>query len=204
MRKGPARELAHSVRAKQVVQLKARQLSRQYGFRPSDQDDLAQEIWLYLLRQAHRFDPNRASLPTFVSRVVNTAAAMLVRRRNRVKLVAECQAVSLESTVVEVDGVLTPIREMISEDRRCGAGSGNNALSCDEAVIIDRMMRTMSPHLQEISHRLMSGTITSVARDLDVSRRQVRKAIRSLRWQFQLAKIKNSKKSGHLAAKAHM
>ena len=192
--------------AQTLVQLKVRQLCRRAGFNRSDVEDLKQEIFLYLLSQADRFDPGRASLNTFIGRVVNSYAAMLLRQRRRIKHGARFQALSLESTMLEVDGIPTPAREAISEKdlhRRTGADSGSSIPLSDERMILDRVIRSLSPELQDVSHRLTYGTVTSVARDLDVSRRQVHKAVRSIRWQFQLAKMKKSKKSGHLAEKRH-
>jgi RNA polymerase sigma factor (sigma-70 family) len=45
-----------------------------------DQGDIEQEAALAVFRRLGRFDPRRASLPTFVDRVVASAAASLVRR----------------------------------------------------------------------------------------------------------------------------
>jgi RNA polymerase sigma factor (sigma-70 family) len=188
------RELVCNAHVKRLIQFKARQLSRRGGFCSSDEDDLAQEIWLYLLRQAHRFDPDRASLPTFINRVVNSAAAMLVRRRRRINHISRFQTVSLESTMLEVEGVPTSARKAISEEhlhRRTGGASSGSALLSDERLIIDRAIRSLSPQLRDIFCRLMGSSANSVARDMAISRRQVRKAVRTIRRRLQRARIGN-------------
>jgi RNA polymerase sigma factor (sigma-70 family) len=186
------RELVCNAHAKRLIQFKARQLSRCCGFCPSDEDDLAQELWLYLLRQAHRFDPDRASLPTFINRVVNSAAAMLVRRHRRMKRIAGLQAVSLESTMVEVEGVLASLGETISEEhlhRRTGGNSSDSIPLNDERMIVHGVIRSLPAPLWDIFRRLMGSTANSVARDMAISRRQVRKAVRTIRRRLQRARI---------------
>ena len=71
--------------ARTLIRVKAKQLVRRPGFSRSDQEDVEQDLFLHLLRQVQHFDPTRGSLNTFVARVVNSAAAMLVRERGRNK-----------------------------------------------------------------------------------------------------------------------
>ena len=81
MQSAAAQNVLFTKYAQSCVRFKARQLSRRSEFRRCDEDDLRQELWLLLLREAHRFDPRRASLNTFVDRVLQTAAGMIVRGR---------------------------------------------------------------------------------------------------------------------------
>ncbi|GAB0057950.1 hypothetical protein SIID45300_02284 [Candidatus Magnetaquicoccaceae bacterium FCR-1] len=66
-----------------VIRFKARQLSRLPGFSSSEIEDLEQEMVIDVLRRMPNFDPERAGLPTFISRIIGHCAATLVTR-NRV------------------------------------------------------------------------------------------------------------------------
>jgi hypothetical protein len=69
--------------ARNLIQVKARQLCRRREFLPADQADLQQELWLMLCERADAFDPAKASLDTFIDRVVNTAVGVILRNRQR-------------------------------------------------------------------------------------------------------------------------
>ncbi|MDW8266077.1 MAG: hypothetical protein RMJ52_12190, partial [Gemmataceae bacterium] len=59
--------------AKKLIRIKARQLSHRRDFHDIACTDLEQELWLVLVKAARLFDPAKASLDTFIDRVVNTA-----------------------------------------------------------------------------------------------------------------------------------
>jgi RNA polymerase sigma factor (sigma-70 family) len=203
----PTREMVCNARAANLIRLKARQLTRRGGFCLSDRDDLAQEMWLYLLSQADRFDPTRASLPTFTSRLINSAAAMLVRQRHRAKCIARCHTVSLEATMVEVDGIPTSARNAISEEhlhRRTGCATSNSALLSDECKMIHNAIRSLPSPFQQLSRRLMCDTPTTIAREQNISRRRIRNAVNTIRRQLERTEMRIFKKSGQPDKKRHM
>jgi biotin operon repressor len=49
------------------------------------------------------------------------------------------------------------------------------------------VLADLPPHLQEIAARLVSATEAAIARDLGISRRQVRNAVETIRAHFQKA-----------------
>jgi DNA-directed RNA polymerase specialized sigma24 family protein len=67
--------------ARTLIRVKAKQIVRRPGFSRSDQADVEQDLVVHLLCQAEHFDPERASLNTFIARVIDSAVAMLVRER---------------------------------------------------------------------------------------------------------------------------
>jgi DNA-directed RNA polymerase specialized sigma24 family protein len=71
--------------ARTAIRVKTTQLIRRRGFSRSERPDIEQELMVYLLSQADRFDPSRSSLNTFVARVIDSGAATLVRNRKRLK-----------------------------------------------------------------------------------------------------------------------
>lgn len=94
----------------------ARRLSQRKGFTRSDEEDVQQELWLILLREAKRFDPERASLHTFIDRVVRAAGGMIARRRRRQKRAAGGHVVSLDQRDLSEDGEAgTSLSHQISE-----------------------------------------------------------------------------------------
>jgi RNA polymerase sigma-70 factor, ECF subfamily len=176
--------------AKTLIRIKARQLCRRHGFTSSDEDDIQQELWLRLTAKAHYFDPARGSLHAFVERVVCSGVCGILRHRRRQRRAPSFRAISLESTMVEVDGIPSPIGRAISPDdlhRRIGTHPADD-LSCRQQVdTLDHALGSMSPSLRNICQRLTSGSAHSTARDLKTSRRQVRNAIRAIRRHLERA-----------------
>lgn len=178
--------------ARTLIQVKARQLIHKPGFSRSDRADIEQELTLHLLSQAKQFDPARGSVNTFVDRVVNSSARMLMRGRSRLKR-APAPGATLQSlaVMVEVPGEPpTPLwQALLPEDleRRTGATSVSPAVIAENAEAVAHAMRSLSPEQQEICRRLMDGTVTSVARDLGVSRRKLRAALVAIREQLERA-----------------
>jgi RNA polymerase sigma-70 factor, ECF subfamily len=186
---GPARDAVLTAYAQSLIRFKAKQLSRKPGFSRSDEDDVAQELTAHLLARAHLFDPSRASANTFAARVIQSAIAMLLRDRRRLKRAAGFAAQSLERTFVEQDQGMTSLREAIGAldlGRRTGADSeeGRRAEAVTDFV---EVFQAMPPDLQDLCQRLIDGSEASVARDLGISSRQVRQALERIRNHFRAA-----------------
>ncbi|GAB6185671.1 sigma-70 family RNA polymerase sigma factor [Thermopirellula anaerolimosa] len=176
--------------AKALIQAKARQLCRRRDFSPSEQEDIEQELWLAVLQQAERFDPARASLETFLDRVVSRAAAMLLRSRKRRKRGNGIQPLSLESDFTSTGEGLKPLSDTVSSEdaaRRLGTQSADPIARLEQTEAIESAMARMPERLRDICQRLMTGTVASVARQLGISRHQVRKAARDAQPYFEEA-----------------
>jgi RNA polymerase sigma-70 factor (ECF subfamily) len=185
----PARDAVVSAYAQSLIKYKARQLSRKPEFRPSEADDLAQDLLVHLLTQAHQFDPERASPNTFTGVVVEKAAAMLVRARRRKKRGGGIQPVSLEAPVGAGDE--TTLAEQLSPldlARRLGLFP-DESIPRDE---INSIIAGLPPDLQAVCCELQAGNISSAARSLGKSRRQVRNAIDRIRRSFEAQGFKDS------------
>jgi hypothetical protein len=155
---------------------------------------LQQDLWLILLREAKRFDPERASLRTFIDRVVRSAAGMIARRRYRHKRVARGHVVSLEQRELSEDGEAEPsLSHRISEAdlaRRVGVVRDPVATKQDLqefAGVLDSMPET----IRNVCRRVMDGSISSAARDLGCSRLQTRGALALARPYFERAGFSN-------------
>ena len=180
---------------KALIQAKAGQLCRRREFSPSEREDIEQELWLAVLQHAERFDPARASLETFLDRVVSRAVAVLLRSRKRRKRGNGMQPLSLESDFTTTGEGLKPLSDTISSEdvaRRLGTQSVDPMARLEETEAVESALARMPERLRYICRRLMTGTVASVARELDISRHQVRKAVDEVRPYLEEAGLENS------------
>jgi RNA polymerase sigma-70 factor (ECF subfamily) len=178
---------------KWLIRHKAKQLTGKAGFSISDKEDLEQELAAHLLAQAHHFDPQRGSPNTFAARVINSNVAMLLRDRRRLKRGAGIPAASLERTVVSGDGETTSMAEQISSAdlvRRMGLGHPNE--DTEKAAAVVQAFQSLSRDLQEVCLRLMDTPPAAVARDMNISRRELGNAIAQIRERFEKAGLGES------------
>ena len=175
-----------------LLKIKARQLARRWEFRDWEQPDLEQDLLAHVLKQAHHFDPSRGAVNTFIDRVVNSAFAMMVRGRRRLKRAAGFGAVSLDNTFVgcERDHLPVPLSHVVHEGHLswCRAARGHDDREqVDLAVDVACAMEGLTPRQREIAGRLVEATEAAVARDMGISRRQVRNAVLAIREHFRQA-----------------
>ncbi len=166
--------------AKSLIKFKARQLSRRQDFQSAELEDLQQELWLVLVKAAEQFDPAKASLDTFIDRVVNTAVAMLVRARQRRKRGNGFPVQSLDQELVPSSETPEPLAAAVSADdlaRRTGTKPADETSRREDVEAIEHALAQMPEEIRDLCRKLMGGTVASVARDLGISRRQVRKII---------------------------
>lgn len=176
--------------AKNVIKFKSHQLGQRRDFQSIEPEDLQQELWLALVKAAEQFDPAKASLDTFIDRVVNTAVAMLVRARRRLKCVKGIRADSLDDVNVSKSDSPELRSEAVSADdlaRRTGVKSRDEASQREDAEVVEQALAQMPVEMRDLCRRLMGGTVASVARELGVSRRQVRKTVADARPFFEEA-----------------
>jgi len=175
---------------KQLLAVKAHQLSRKHGFQPAERADMVQELTMHVLKQAHHYDPARAGVNTFIDRVVNSAAAMLIRDRGRLKR-GRSRAMSLERT--KVNGHYArraTLAQTVGESdlrRRCGGQIGDDRLHAELVIDFSRVLSALTPQQRDIALRRINASELAIAKDLGISRRQVGNAIEALREQLMKA-----------------
>jgi DNA-directed RNA polymerase specialized sigma24 family protein len=183
-------DVVRSDYARKLIKFKARQLSRRPGFNQSDIDDLEQEIALVILTYGGGFDPERASLHTFLDRVVSSAARRILRDRGRLKRAAGNGAQSLESMVADRDGMSRPIGETITAsdtDRRTGGSRCSDIEDFEFADAFQAAWGSLPAEIADVCRRVMERGITAAADELGVSRRQIRNALAIARVHFAAA-----------------
>jgi RNA polymerase sigma-70 factor, ECF subfamily len=165
--------------AQNLIKVKAYQLRRRRDFRSVEPEDLRQELWLALFKAADQFDPAKASLDTFIDRVVNTAVAMLVRGRRRQKNGNGHGIESLDGQHSARSNASEPRSASVTAAdlaRRIGLESRDEASEREDAEAIVNALTQIPEATRDVCRRLMGGSVASVARDLGISRRQVRNA----------------------------
>lgn len=176
----PARDADLPAYAKSLIRYKARQLARQRGFLRREEEDLRSELTVRLLAKLHRYDESRGSPNTFFDRVIETAAGMIARERRRLKRGGGAPPVSLDQAAptgdeepVSLASQLTPL----DAARRLGLVPAAPI----PAATVQAAIASLSPEDQAVCRALMTGTLSSVARQLGTSRRQIRNAIKRIR-----------------------
>jgi RNA polymerase sigma-70 factor (ECF subfamily) len=180
----PAKDFVLTAYAQVLITFKARQLSRRPGFTSSDREDVENDLWAALASQAEHFDPTKSSFSTFAARVIDTAVTMILRDRSRKKRAAGFRAQSLDSP-----GLGSPTTETLSARvsaadvaRRTGVVARDEISIHEDAEAVRHALALMPGDVREVCRLLMGGgTVSSVARNLGVSRRQVRKSLASAR-----------------------
>lgn len=189
--------------AKSLIRFKAKQLSRKPGFSRSDQEDLEQELTLHLLRHAVDFDPERGSLNTFVSRVIDSAVAMILRDRNRLKRAAGHRVRSLDIPRIVADSVTTLGAGLTPDDAHRRLGTVPDADVKERLVTLAAARASLPAGLQRVCDLLASGSEAAAARELNVSRRKIRNAKEQIKRHFDSAGLETSEKSGHVPRHRH-
>jgi DNA-directed RNA polymerase specialized sigma24 family protein len=172
----------------QLIRVKARYLARQPGFSRSDEEDLRQEITKRLLERAHRFDARRASLNTFVDRVVASLVVSILREHRRQKRAAGNTTVSIDTHAMRAADGRTPLRDHLEAadvQRRLVGSPADYDPEREAAVRI--ALCALPPELRSICERLMDVPAATAARQLGLTRHQVLKAISAIRSHFRAA-----------------
>ncbi|HNO77610.1 MAG TPA: sigma factor [Phycisphaerae bacterium] len=170
-----------------LIRIKSLQLCRRSGFCNSDCDDLRQEMRLYLIEKAHRFDPQRGNIEAFVTNALNTWVAMQIRYRNRDKRRESYRAVSLERTPVECDGHVTSLGKVLLEEdggRHTQTYPASPVELFELRGAIDQAIGTLTSNDQAILAHVSEHGVASAARTFGVSRRQVDNAMERIRDRF--------------------
>jgi len=167
-----------------LIKFKARQLLRRPEFRGAELEKVQQELTLHVAQKAHLFDPQRGHVIAFITVVVDTAAALMCRSRGQLKRGPGLQVQSLEGSALLNEGEMSLLDRLVEDDlhRRRGGQGVPDQRRQDARIDLADALERLSPRLRQVAQLLMNdGGEASIARDLRMSRRQVRKAIDELR-----------------------
>lgn len=91
-------------------------VSRGREFADHEVEDLAQDMWLHLLRIRRHYDPRRGSPEAFAVTVTGSWAAMEVRRRSRDRRNPDFNKFSLDTPVHTGKDRATPCGELLGPE----------------------------------------------------------------------------------------
>lgn len=179
------REVVDSEYAKALIRVKARQMCRQPGFTRSDAKDFEQELFLLLIAKLECFDPARASLNTFIDRVVESGVRMMLRNAARLKRGKGRFARSLDAEPASGHG--RPQSTRLPQDahsRRTGRQQRDPIADFLDSDAIAAAIESMSEDLREICEMLKEVEPTPLAKRMGMSRRQMNRSMEQIREHF--------------------
>ena len=154
------------------VQTQARSLFRSNAIPRMDIEDLEQELMLHVHRRLPDFDQKRASLTTFVDRIVRNHAATLIKVAKAEKRGSKTETVWLNEPVV-IDTQHEPFErsELIGDEHCLGR---TPVLPRDEQIMLrqdlTRVLQSLPAPVQDVFHWLAHSSISEASRGLGISR----------------------------------
>jgi len=159
-----------------LIRHKARQLVGKAGFTEDDRADLEQELALDLLQRMPRFDPDKAKVTTFMTRVVEHRISTLLAARH-----AQCRdwrlnQVSLNAPVDDSDQAEDLIHFVPhdSEDVRV----------MENRLDMERMLASLPDEQRQLCEQLKEHTMAESARILGLPRSTLYGRLNSIRECF--------------------
>lgn len=180
------------------IRIKALQLCARSDFSKSDFPDLKQEMLMHLWRKAHLFDPDRASIETFVTRITRSCIGMILRRRDRMKRRGDIDAISLECTLIEHDGVTDMLKSVLDDADFARRTQQDRRHPIDLYVLqesVRQVFRSLTPDQQELVLHIAEHGMSSASREWTrreqrkVTRHEIEKRVLQIRSRFEDADL---------------
>ncbi len=147
-----------------IIHRKARRMIGRAGLTRADREDLVQELACRLWQSAAHFNPQRAHWKSFVTTIIERNVRKILRDRSTAKRTAH----RLES--------LDPDEEAIAA--RMATPSAEIAF--DVTAVLQRLPSELRP----LAQRLMTHSLSEIARDWQVPRSTLQRHVRALRLHF--------------------
>ena len=173
-----------SRRVQDIIRLKVSQLIRTTCLPDSLQEDLEQEVRMSLIERLPRFDSDRSSLTTFVSRVVDRTLVDQLRQMYAKKRDVRRNGVSLNCSISDEEGRLASWASTISQQREdtfIGRREVDPGLSMDLRDAVE----DLSSEQRSLCDRLSYQTISEVSRKTGQSRPALYRQIEDIRKRFE-------------------
>ena len=176
--------------AEELIYHKARQLVGTAGFTKDDVEDLEQEMRLDLLERLPKFDANKATYNTFVSRLVERKISNLIRHRTQEMRDFRCEEGSIHDVVESGDSGDEKVEriETVTQDEqdfRLGKHVRSTEERRDLKLDISLVLSKLPPDLRELAELLQGMSITDVAHELGIARPTVYDRLKRLRQAFE-------------------
>ena len=151
-----------------------------------DFDVIKQDLLIEILEQLPKFDPSRASLKTYVGRVVRYKVCKIRARRQAARN-RRHRVTSLDAEVSgRDDGRSITLGEALSDDadRRLGRNLTPDELS-GLGLDLEETIASLKDEHQELCERLKTDTFTEIATNLKISRGTLYEASKQIRAAFE-------------------
>lgn len=174
-------------RAQDIVRRKARSLLRRGGFSRSDLSDLEQDLTLHLLKRLPTFDPRKSDWDAFVTTVVTTWGANLLRVRYADKRDYR-RVLPLSAATGPAEEQDNMASESLNEQAHA-ARLGQQRLSEFEQLElkldVQEVLQRLPEDLRAIAERLRHISIAELARELGMPRSTLCQQSERIRRRFQ-------------------
>jgi RNA polymerase sigma factor (sigma-70 family) len=156
-----------------TVSRKAKSFIKEYYyFTESDFDDLQQEFTIVVLNNLDHYNPNKSSLKTFISKIIDNKATDLIRYK-KLRYKAELKS----------DTDLELLMDSISEtDDLLGEGSNINIIEqLEMSFDIGLMYNLLPDHLADLCKLLQTMSINEIVRTTGVSRSTIHRYLKKIK-----------------------
>ena len=163
------------------ARVKGGQLAPRPEFADCDPEDIEQELLMYLIQKADQFDPSRAKLNTFISRVLDSGVRELLRAKKRQKrhpLQDDIRFQSFGQPVDTVDGSYADLGGEISHLDQCRRTMGipmDSGEHFDERDAVAVALSTLPREKRDFILFLADHTQAETQRHCRISRRKANK-----------------------------
>ncbi|MBF0213404.1 MAG: sigma-70 family RNA polymerase sigma factor [Magnetococcales bacterium] len=173
-----------------TVRHHAWRLAHSPGFLPEELEDLEQEMMLHIHRQLPLHNPAKASLETFISRLIDNFTITL-HRQTMVGGIGDIQLVSLNEPVLNENGDTGERLTDISADNSLWP---HHEAAWHEGVEnrLDaaRILKRLPPSIRRLALLYMMDSVSSASRSGGVARQTVYEAISRIRRMLSTGKTK--------------
>lgn len=176
--------------AANLIRHKARQLVGKAGFTESDREDLEQEMQLDLVKRLPKFDPDKASEKTFVTRLIERKISRLIRHRTCEMRDHRRESSSLNGQVDDPECGTIERGNTVGEDRtevRLLRRRRTQEEATRLRLDVEMVLSALPDDLRQVAERLMAETIAQAAVSLDRPRSTITDARNRLRAIFENA-----------------
>lgn len=177
-----------------LIKHKAWSLIGTIGFTISDRDDLEQELALDLLKRLPKFDPDRAQLITFITRILDNKIASIIEARKSGAFDFRMHSFSLNELIEDCDGYIIERGDEIDEYDYFSRARGQSLTAIELAELrtdISRSILDISPDLLELCHYLQMLNVTDISAATGIPRQRIYADISRLRVIFEDAGLRD-------------
>lgn len=156
--------------AADLIKHKTRRLIGHRGINRDDAEEIAQDVAAHLIERMPQFDPSRATVNTFIDRVVKNKLLNVIEARGAQKREGQRRNRPLDD--VSPEALLE---------------YGRTTADVDLALDVRDLLKGMPPELRVFADRLMLETPVEAARTLGLTRAQMRSRMEAVRAHMEAA-----------------